>query len=480
MGTSSVPEARLKIIAENLARAALQELQRDVKAVGTEAGGASAGFNKMVFSNGQLIASTTSARRGLTLLQNGIQNLAFHAAGIPGPVGKAAQGIGMLGIGSLWVTGGIAGLGAVAIGMRLLTKDAREASKAAEELAKSVAKLSVGDRLREIQADLSKASRGAVESRAEAISEGGGFNPFLHLIAGFRSRAEEKAGQDAIAAVQAIRKARGDTHREAIQALELEASLIGLSVEEQARLTAAAKGYTIEETNRLVIAARNLEIKKEEQRALNAMRDVLEEINRISAEVSQTFDPSALQGIAIPSLKDIQRGDFVKFLDPFDEARLDAIEFFSQPPSKAGDKAGIEAAINQEDKGGINRRAAQMAVLGALQIGGGNVMAGLGSTVTGLSGLQGISQTLAGPLGWAGFGLSALGAAFGNSNRDAERRHREELEELRRIRENTDQRDRPARSDLHIYLDGEEITDRVMYQIGRAERSDATPRRPRR
>jgi hypothetical protein len=122
---TSTSDARLRLIAENLARAALAEFKRDVKDTGTAASGASVGFGKMVFSQGNLIASTGNTRRAVNLFERGLQTLSFQAAGVPGGIGKASAAIGALGVG-----GGPILLATAALGIFALAwKTADEASE---------------------------------------------------------------------------------------------------------------------------------------------------------------------------------------------------------------------------------------------------------------------------------------------------------------------------------------------------------------
>src|SRR5438874_11163229 len=85
-------DIKLRIVAENLARAALQEAGRDVKGVGQAAGGAVQPFDK-------LLRSFTTGSSSATVFHRALEQLSFQAAGIPGPVGRAATAIGTLGVG---------------------------------------------------------------------------------------------------------------------------------------------------------------------------------------------------------------------------------------------------------------------------------------------------------------------------------------------------------------------------------------------
>lgn len=64
---------------------------------------------------GKWSSATVSGRRSTMILNNSLQQLAFQASGIPGPLGKAASAIGVLGLGSGPVFLAVAALGALAL-----------------------------------------------------------------------------------------------------------------------------------------------------------------------------------------------------------------------------------------------------------------------------------------------------------------------------------------------------------------------------
>src|SRR5687768_10822856 len=64
---------------------------------------------------GKWTGSTAVGSRATRVLHNSLQQLAFQAAGIPGPVGKAASAIGVLGLGGGPVFLAVAALGALAL-----------------------------------------------------------------------------------------------------------------------------------------------------------------------------------------------------------------------------------------------------------------------------------------------------------------------------------------------------------------------------
>jgi hypothetical protein len=82
-------------------------------------------------------SSTHSGRRGTLMLQQGLQQLAFQAAGLPGPLGKVAAAIGMLGAGSGTVLVALAGIGAIAAAYRMAAKEAEALKVSTDKLNQS-------------------------------------------------------------------------------------------------------------------------------------------------------------------------------------------------------------------------------------------------------------------------------------------------------------------------------------------------------
>jgi hypothetical protein len=474
-------DVRLRIIAENLARAALQEAKRDVQGLGTAAGSTGADFGKLVFANGNLIASTSNARRGVHLFENALRALSFQAAGIPGSVGKAAQGIGMLGIGSLWVTGAIAGLGGVALAIRALTSDAREAGKAADELAKSVGNLTVGDKLRAIQTNLGEAGQGvfAAQSRAQ---QGIASNPILEWIALIKQNALEDAGEKAVAAVLAVRDARERAHADLAISLEHEADLIGTTAEEAARLKAGWLGLTDAETANYVAAAKRLERRKEENRALEAQRDLLQQLADISADVSgffaQPFQQDILAAIKVPTLPEIlaqegQRQAGLQVTEIQKQGEQFAFENFDQAFFN-NVQAGVNEALATTPgfkNGGMVMAQAFASAVGQFARGGpAGIFGGAGDLLTGASQVKQFASASS-FLGPAGFALSAVSSIISVFDGSAERRHKEVIRELKKISERPILEGRVLQP---IYLNDRNRTG--VYQAGRDQERDVVDR----
>lgn len=75
--------------------------------------------------------STTAGRRGVMVLNNALQQLSFQAAGLPGPLGKVASAVGILGLGTGPVMVAVAALGALAVVFDRAAKSAEEFVKEA-------------------------------------------------------------------------------------------------------------------------------------------------------------------------------------------------------------------------------------------------------------------------------------------------------------------------------------------------------------
>jgi len=477
---ASTPEARLKIIAENLARAALAELKRDVQGTGTAASGASIGFGKMVFANGQLIASTATARRGLGLFQNGLQLLAFQAAGIPGPLGRAAAGIGLLGVGSLVVTGGIAGLGALALGWNVLTKDVTASTAAITKFGEGLNTASTpGQRFKVLIADLDQdldkmtgRFRGMADFLAHVPGGGAAFIDLLEVLERRQRTKGEEAGVGAALAVRQARLAQGEA---LIDKLRLEADAVGKTAAETARLHAAELGLSADRTAALVAEATRLERRKEENRVLAAQKDLLQEIADISRETEQ-FGAFDVQRLRVPGLADFQAQEVARRAtldvaalerqggafgfglgqDFFDRAQADVDAAIASFPEKAGKPAGQLMALSF-----------LQAIAASQQGGAAGVFGALGGIATGASALKGAPDFL-GPLG---FGLSLVGSAFSLFDRKSDERER-----------NEERRHRQLLGTLHDgflrvqFLNADGTPEGGLYELRRAERLGGEPR----
>src|SRR6185436_2422437 len=124
---------------------------------------------------GTITTGAIGSTRAMSIMKNGMVGLAAQATGVAGPVGKLAQGLLMFGGGSGLVLGVAAGVGVIAMAYQALTKDAKEAEKANNDLLTSLGKISahgrlIGERqkLKDLQDQLTVAEAGTLM--------GGGYN----------------------------------------------------------------------------------------------------------------------------------------------------------------------------------------------------------------------------------------------------------------------------------------------------------------
>lgn len=103
--------------------------------------GLSIGLAKANAALRQLEQSGPGASRGVKAAEQGLRTLAFQAAGLPGPLGRVADGLLRFGGGSAAVLAVTAGIGLVVGAYKLLNQSAEETKKANEALIESMARL---------------------------------------------------------------------------------------------------------------------------------------------------------------------------------------------------------------------------------------------------------------------------------------------------------------------------------------------------
>lgn len=431
------PDIRLKIIAENLARAALQEAKRDVEQVGTAARGTSTSFGKMVFSNGELIASTATARRGMNALEGGLRSLAFHAAGVPGPVGNIARGFGLLGLSSLTVTGALAAVGAVAIGYQLLTSDLHKATKSMTDFTKGLNDSARGAGpgqqfkrlLEETNTQLATLETRFVGLRGALQMTPGGTALFGDLLDILERRERTKTEEGGVGAVLALRGARARGNERFVQDLVQQRDILNAGAEARFRVELRAKGIT----------------GAMEQEALAAFR-LNEELKRLGVSLrelglAQRLAPrlaAGLAGVGVADTADPRIG-LRGIIDPRQLGRARLTETAGAVPGSrefriAFDRSPEGVTIpGAPPRGGADRNiaTAQMVAMFA------NLAGGLAQGGTGAGG---VLQTAGGLLGLAkgvnpiiGALIGGLGSVFSAFDKSEEKRHRELVRAVNRI-----------------------------------------------
>lgn len=399
--------------------------------------GLSAGLQKANAGLNQLAKSGPGARSGLRAVEIGARQLAFQAAGLSGGLGNLSRGLLMFSGGSALMLGVVAGVGAVAFAYNALTKESREASKAQQELHESLIRTAraraegllpgsvrIGRDIATARAELADLNRQR-SARVAALGD-------VFLARGFNTLDEAIAADSQLAKID-----------------EQRAALSLTLAQNRAAETDALKQQNAEQEK----------LAKKERERIAALVHL-----STFARVTPPTETGAGPGVSNQLVEAAMRGG----------------------PSLAMRGVGGETApgaFRAELKGFSVELAAQIAgalgqALVAIQAGGvGGALAGGGAILGGLSGIQGL-----GGLGPFGLVASALGGVFSLFDNSEDRRHRQLMEETRRIRQNTEARGEPRNISLTLLLNGREVSAAVVedliYEVGRMERRDATPRLP--
>lgn len=465
--------------------------------------GAAAGLAKFNSEIHEVTKAAPGGARGLRTFEAGLQSLAAEAVGLQGPMGKIAEGILRFGGGSTLVLGVAAGIGLIAGAYQLFTADARAAQKAQEDFVKSLASTPQGTALAK-RIDVQTAQDKVTELEDLKARVGGAFTD-LEEAKLERARRALTTAQNASAKAQGAVEQPGDRAVAAIQqqakALEVSAAIreqslaIGRDEATTLRLVAAATAEVTAQTLHLdaaqtaafVAGSVRLARMQEENRVLEAQRNLLTEIEQIGVGVAaffaQPFQQDIIAGIKVPTLGELQAGEGTR------QAGLTTAELEKQGSQFAfenfdqnffdGIQAGVTKALEttpREGKVDAGRIAADsIALLGALKQGGAvGILGATGAAASELSGIKSLKG-----LEPIGIGLSVASGIFSLFDHSAERRQREQMAELTRIRQNTDKRGQPDHISVTVLVNGKEVTgailQEVMYGIRRAERTNAVP-----
>lgn len=201
------------------------------------------------------------------------------------------------------------------------------------------------------------------------------------------------------------------------------------------------------------------------------------------------FFNQTLQGIKTPTLEQLQAQEGARLATVQTaaiEKQSGEFAFGLGPDFFSNVRQGVDDALNTTPgwhKGGVKAGEAMAAAFvtaaGQFQRGGAaGILGGFGSLASGASLLKDAPSFL-GPLG---FGLSAAGTLFSMFDHSAERRQREMMDELRRIRQNTEHRGLPDKTSFTFLLNGKEISGAVLqdviYGYNRAVRTNNLPALP--
>lgn len=125
-------------------------------------------------------SATGSARRGTQLMRVGFEQLAMKATGLTGPLGKVVTSLGLMGAGGPVTLGVLAGVGAIALVYQGMTRDAREAQKATDDLIASLDKMGAHAQVLAARIKLGRAQT----ATGEGQGAGGVGSQFLSDISG--------------------------------------------------------------------------------------------------------------------------------------------------------------------------------------------------------------------------------------------------------------------------------------------------------
>lgn len=409
--------------------------------------GAGAGLAKLNAGIKDVEKASPGGARGLLAIERGLSTLAAEAVGIQGPVGRVAEGLLRFGGGTGLVLGAVAGIGIIGEAYKLSAAEAEKLSAAHDKLAASYDRVLARGKP---QVQAQSEARDAVKTARDELERLR--NPSLSasvigfITPGDIAQAQEnynaalrQQNQIRVEGMRAQDDAVASAGREAM-ALELTNAIRARAIETGAqerdtlvqvtRVTAeaAAAAAHLDSTHTAAFVANQIRIAqgKEENKVLEAQRDLLVDIEQISAEVSRAMGKINLADIQVPSLKDVMRGpEFRKSFSALDEGRLDASTFFARGVGKSAEKEGIEAARGKDqhiDTAAI--AASALAVVGALKQGG---AAGIFGAAGGLASELGQIKGLAGftPVGIGLNVLSGITGLFGGLDAAAERRHQE-------------------------------------------------------
>lgn len=323
-------------------------------------------------------SASLSAHRGASVLRGGLQQLAFSAAGLPGPLGRITAGLLTLGGGTGLMLLVAAAAGTLTLAYNALMASSKEAAKAQEDFTRALA--ATGAQGKELVASMALAAAQSklanMESR-QAAAEYFGRQYTLGLFSSVGGY-DPKTLQAARDAVTKAQDALSAATREATEAT---------------------------------------------RRQRRAIEDHIDQLVALRERLGPISGPASLIN---------WRGTKTEgFWDKDTMPKIPGREFFNDPLymlSKQGGKVS-------PPKFQIGPEFGQMLLFSFMQAQQGNALGGIGTGITALAGMKGIGAAAAGPLGWIGFGISALATIFGQKSDEAarqrERLHRELIGALR-------------------------------------------------
>jgi len=376
----------------------------------------------------QLTNASVGGTRGTFGLRTALTGLAIQATGTSGPVGRLASSLLLFGGGSALVLGVAAGVGIIATAYQLLTKETREAAAAQEKLREKLAASAEARRAARTP-ETEQIAREQEQRRAR-------FGELNQLITGRRagltaqlSPTDSRRRLGESMETFLAREIAGDEH---LNRLYKERRELGRDLLSDTVSAADAAKTEADERKRAADEARRLKLE------LMEMGEITRSIARASIRGGLSFLTDDA-GVPFVSQESLLRG----------RGRAGA---FTPPDFGAG---GLGPAVSPltfanirrnvprfvaPDTGGRGVDSLEVAQLISASLlsagrggGAGGILGAAGGLASGLSGLEGVGKAAAGPLGWAGLGLSALSSVFGLFDTKEERRHRELIDTVKRL-----------------------------------------------
>jgi len=459
--------------------------------------GAAAGLAKFNSQVHDVAKAAPGGTRAFSMMERGLQSLAFEAAGVSGPLGQVAAGLLRFGGGAGLVLGAAAGIGLVAEAYNLATAEAKNLTAAHEKLAASYDKiLSRGKSQVQAMAD----ARDAVAAARDEFNKLSATVPSPHGPVtrgspGEVAQAQEnlnmalrQQGQVRLEAVRAQDESVAAATREA-NALEATNAIreraIATGRDERdvvlaiTRVTAerAAVEAHLDATHAAAFVAQQLRIAnaKEETKALEGMRDVLREIDQIGADVARFMASpqgmATLQGIRVPTFEQIQGQERARQVDLAGTKQIAdqiGVRLIGVGMGRTAGDIGRQGPKEKPDYALI--AASSVALMGALRQGG---AAGILGAAGGVASQLGNIKSLAGTFGPIGIGLNIASGIFGLFNNEEDRRHKEMMAELRKIsaRPNLE-----PRAPTNVFVGAGRSPAETAYIVGRRYDRDAVNR----
>jgi len=473
----------------------LQSMERDAK----RAGGA---VNQLATQTVGLGTATGTTGRSLGLLRTGLSMYAFQAVGATGITGKLASGLLMFGVGGPVTLGVVAGLALVGGAFKLASAEATKLREQSERLNMTWRTLrGEGHSLVALRDELNKAIKEEADAQREL--ERVRAPQFIGPVRVPRSPGEivqaEQALSDATRVVEERRKLFAQGGADAVEdwGRRFLDGIKDLRLDEQLAQLLANRGE---------FEARGAESAQLWHRAfleawnhmppipLRLGGAVMPAVNAAGANLFQRIGPpggttAGTGAVFNQAVEDFQRiqtqgGVILRSLITPQQRFNEALEILRQNVEfgtlTADERAAAEKRLS--DAMGVTTRKSQIlgvTLIGAISGAIASVIQGgsAGSIIGGILGTVGGVVGIGNPL--LGAGIAGLGTIVSSAASAADRHHEENLQELRRIRENTGRRGELRNISLTVLLNGKEVSAEilgdVMYGIGRAERTNAVP-----